>query len=263
MSVFVVKHHVTWQIDVMQPIEQPKSLTETTADRIRDAIISGELPLGSKLSEQRLADMLHVSRSPVRDALAILQSEGLVEVSPKSGSYVFTPDLREVDELCEHRAVLEAAAIRMAISRNHGRLVELMSQSVAEMRKALRERDTARYTRGDLLFHQAIVDCCGNRSIIKAYRRAISPVKALRTHLFTILNATLKRSMDDHLALLAACRASDGNLAARLLEEHVGHLVEAFRTALADREAPQFSSSATRRSAERRRSPVSEAVPGA
>ena len=91
----------------MEPLEPIPSLMEATADRIRRAIILGELPLGSKLSEQKLADMLGVSRSPVHNALALLQYEGLVEVQPKVGSFVFTPSLKVAFDLCDHRAVLE------------------------------------------------------------------------------------------------------------------------------------------------------------
>lgn len=230
----------------MKPIEQPKSLMEATAEQIRDAIVSGELPLGSKLSEQRLADIFGVSRSPVRDALASLQTEGLVNISAKRGSFVFTPDLKDVDDLCEYRAVLEAAALRMALARNPEVLVSGLSKSITEMQAALEKQDVRRYTRGDLQFHKAIIDTCGNRSIAQAYERTISPVMALRTHLFTIMNATLDRSMEEHAGLVEACRSGDADEAVRLLEEHVSHLVEAFRTALADQEAAPKSQAARR-----------------
>lgn len=221
----------------LKPIDQPKSLMEATAEQIREAIVSGELPLGSKLSEQRLADILGVSRSPVRDALASLQNEGLVNISAKRGSFVFTPDLKEVDDLCEYRAVLEAAALRRALARNPQALIAGMAKSVAEMQAALEKQDVRRYTRGDLQFHKAIIETCGNRSIMTAYERTISPVMALRTHLFTIMNATLDRSMEEHAALLEACRAGKTDEAVQLLEEHVSHLVDAFRTALTEQEA--------------------------
>jgi DNA-binding GntR family transcriptional regulator len=230
----------------LKPIEQPKSLMETTAEQIREAIVTGELPLGSKLSEQRLADIFGVSRSPVRDALASLQTEGLVNISAKRGSFVFTPDLKEVDDLCEYRAVLEAAALRMALARNPEALVSGLSKSIAEMQAALEQQDVRRYTRGDLQFHKTIIETCGNRSIAQAYERTISPVMALRTHLFTIMNATLDRSMEEHAGLVDACRSGDAGEAVRLLEEHVSHLVDAFRTALAEQETEQPSQTARR-----------------
>ncbi len=213
----------------MQSIKQPKSLMEVTTDRIRTAIVAGELPLGSKLSEQRLADMLGISRSPVRDALAVLQIEGLVNVSPKRGSFVFTPDMRDVDELCEHRAVLESAAIRMGIERNFDTLIENLEDACATMERALEKSDTKGYSAADDQFHTAILDACQNRSIIKAYSYTISPAKALRTHLFMILNENTDRSMGQHISILQACRCKDADLAAQHLSEHIGHLATAFR----------------------------------
>lgn len=217
----------------MQPVEHPKSLMEVTAEKIRVAIVSGELPLGSKLSEQRLADALGVSRSPVRDALAALQSEGLVTISPKRGTFVFTPDLRVVDELCEHRAILETSALRLGIKRNHDNLMKSLERSCREMQQALDANDPHRYTIGDHLFHNAIIESAENRSLEKSYNLTISPLKALRTHLFTIMSENTDRSMGEHDAVLDATRRKDTDLAATYLWEHIAHLAEAFRAKLA------------------------------
>ncbi len=226
----------------MQPVEHPNSLMEATFEKIRDAIVSGELPLGSKLSEQRLADTLGVSRSPVRDALAALQSEGLVTISPKRGTYVFTPDLRVVDELCEHRAILETAALRIGIERNHEALIGQLELASAEMERALRARDPNGYTLGDQQFHAAIIECAANRPLAKSYNLSISPLKALRTHLFTILSENTDRSMGEHTAVIDAARAKETDLACACLAEHIGHLATAFRAKLSDDEAGNLES---------------------
>lgn len=219
-------------------IEPRASLMEVTTNRIRDAIISGDLALGAKLSEQRLADMLGVSRSPVSNALTALQSEGLVNISPKRGSFVFTPDLEEVDDICEHRCVLETASLRKAIAHNQEALIEGLSKAIAKMKSAAKKGDAHRYTSGDIEFHNTIIKCGGNRSIESAYRRTISPLMALRTHLFTILNATVDTSMDEHLALLEACQNGNLKQAEKIIEEHSSHLVEAYREALNAKSQP-------------------------
>lgn len=226
----------------MQPIEQPKSLMEVTAEKIRNAIVSGELPLGSKLSEQRLADILGVSRSPVRDALAALQSEGLVTISPKRGSFVFTPDLRVVDELCEHRKVLETAAVRLGIARNHHDLMQKMEAANATMQSALKANDPQGYALADHQFHIAIVEGAANRSILKSYKLTTSPLKALRTHLFTIMSENTDRSVAEHVAMIEACRAKDVDLAVAYLNKHIGHLFEAFRIKLSSEEGSNLQS---------------------
>jgi len=213
----------------MQPVDHPKSLMETTAENIREAIVSGELPLGSKLSEQRLADALGVSRSPVRDALASLQSEGLVTISPKRGTFVFTPDLQIVDELCEQRVILETAALRLGIERNHENLVNQLEKISAAMDRTLERNNLDGYISGDHQFHQAIIEGAENRTLTKSYTNTISPLKALRTHLFTIMSEDTDRSSAEHVTIINATRAKDVNLAVVLLIEHISHLPKAFR----------------------------------
>jgi len=204
---------------------------EVAVDRLRDAIIAGDLALGQKLSEQRLADTLGISRSPVRDALAALQAEGLVNIVPKRGSFVFTPDDKEVDDICEHRCILEKAAIRKAIGSSHRALINGLSKAIDKMDAAAQKDDAFQFIKGDMEFHNAIIDNGGNRSIVATYKRTISPLMALRTHLFTIMNATVERSTEEHLAILTACRDKDIEAAERIIEIHAGHLLEAYRQA--------------------------------
>lgn len=212
----------------LKKISPPASLMETAVGSIRAAIISGQLPLGSKLSEQRLADTFGISRSPVRDALAALQSEGLVNISPKRGSFVFTPDLKEVDDLCEHRSILEIASVRRALTENKTSLIKGMSATVTKMQTAIKKADTETYTKADIAFHNTLIQCGGNRSIAATYQRTIGPLMALRAHLFSAQNNTIDRSMDEHIALLNACDEENVPAVEAIIEEHSRHLVEAF-----------------------------------
>lgn len=213
-------------------IERTISLAEETTYRIREAIISGELILGSKLSEQRLAEMLGVSRSPVRDALAVLQSEGLVNVSPKRGSFVFTPDLKEVDDLCEHRFILESASLRKAFSTDCDKLIRDLNKAVVTMMAAAVKNDASGFTKADIEFHNTIINSGGNLSIVSTYRNTISPLMALRAHLFMSMNEKLDRSMGEHQSVIDACRRGEIDVAVAVLEQHIDHLSEAYRTAL-------------------------------
>lgn len=216
----------------LKKIEPLVSLTKTTADRIRDAIILGELGLGTKLSEQRLAEMLDVSRSPVRDALAILQSEGLVNVSPKRGSFVFTPELVDVDDLCEHRCVLETISLRKGISTNRESLVCNLERIHTKMEIAVKKSNAKGYTKGDIEFHNIIIKYGNNRSITSTYQRTIGPLMALRSHLFVNMNDTLNRSMDEHIKIIDACKRGKADVAVALVKEHIYHLGDAYRDAL-------------------------------
>lgn len=214
----------------MKPIAPQKSFMELTAERIREAIIQGELPLGSKVSEQSLADRLGISRSPVREALALLQIEGLIRVKPKRGSFVFTPDEKAVADLCDHRAVLETACLKFAIERNPESLVGGLRQGFDQMQRAVARNDSQAYSDGDMRFHRAIVDNADNQSIGRVYDSTIGPLMALRTHLFTAMNAHLDRSVAEHAVLLEACEQRDVARAQAIAAEHIQHLAEAYNT---------------------------------
>lgn len=217
-----------------EKIKQPLSLMEAAVQSIRGAIISGKLPLGGKLSEQRLADVLGISRSPARDALAVLQSEGLVNIFPKRGSFVFTPNLKEVDDLCEHRSILEIASIRRAIINNKQSLIKGMSDSIKNMRAGIENDDVETYTKADMAFHNILIQCGGNQSITTSYLRTIGPLMALRTHLFTVMSSSIERSMEEHIQLLEACENEDVQLIEGIIKEHSQHLVEAYKASLSD-----------------------------
>lgn len=212
----------------MKSIKIPKSLIEETIARIREAILTGELPLGSKLSEQRLADMLGVSRSPVAQALAVLKTEGLVEVYPKRGSFVYMPDARTVSELCEYRTILEAAALRLSLERRAPTLISSMRAAVEAMTHALDNGDLQAYSHHDMEFHLAFLTHGGNRQLQLAYSRTISTVIGVRTHVFLTGSPHPVRSMNEHRQILASCEAGDAQQACRLLEMHIHHLAEDF-----------------------------------
>ncbi|SFT17372.1 DNA-binding transcriptional regulator, GntR family [Sulfitobacter marinus] len=205
-----------------------KSVTEITAEKIREAIILGAFPLGTKLSEQKLADLYQVSRSPVREALVLLQIEGLVRVFPKRGSFVFLPDECVIRDLCEHRSILEVACFELAVRNNHAGLLIGMQNGISHMQEAIKDADTKHYSRGDLLFHRSVIAHSGNSSMIKSYETTIGPLMALRTHLFTISGISLERSMQEHTEMLEACTVRDVAKAQAICKQHIYHLTEHF-----------------------------------
>jgi len=216
----------------MIPIAPSASLVEITTDRVRSAIIRGEFGLGEKLSEQRLAAMLNVSRSPVHEALVKLQEEGLVEITPKVGTFVFSPDYKSSHDLCAHRALLEGACVKVAISDNHAALMDGLRSHLAGMEEAIVQDDTVAYMVADMGFHDAIVSCSTNRSILRAYSRIISPVMALRTHVFNVINQTPEQSMAEHVQILEHCNARDAEAAATVLHDHVFNLLHIYQAAM-------------------------------
>ena len=101
------------------PIKRPKSLRELALEYLRKSIIDGTLKMGQILSERKISEELGVSKSPVREALAQLRDEGLINIEPQKGARVFSLSDDEVSQICDFRLAIEMAAFELALSRNN------------------------------------------------------------------------------------------------------------------------------------------------
>ncbi|HZG91826.1 MAG TPA: GntR family transcriptional regulator [Pseudonocardia sp.] len=146
------------------------ALVDDLTARIRERILSGDLPIGAPLRQAELAADFGVSRMPVREALRRLQSSGLIEVFPHRGAVVRAPAPWEVRETYEVRAELEALAARRAVPRiSPAQLAELRRVN-DEMRRRTATRTAAEVApeqrhRGSETFHNLIAACAGNERL--------------------------------------------------------------------------------------------------
>ena len=119
----------------MEEINRPQSLKEIAAERIREAIVEGRLKMGESLSENFLAQNLQVSKTPIREALSLLNMEGLVNIVPQKGTFVFSMEKPEIIELCELRFALESLALRYSHERNREPFLKDLERLFKLMRK--------------------------------------------------------------------------------------------------------------------------------
>jgi DNA-binding GntR family transcriptional regulator len=213
-------------------IEQPKSLAEMVAVRLRKAIIDGEIGLGENISEEKLAESFGVSRTPVRDALIQLEQQGLVVIQSKKGSFVFTPTAQDVILICEYRKMLEVNAVEFAIRRNKDVLLSRLREVIAAMDTAMKSSDAVAYGQLDADFHQAFVDCSGNPYVVEAYQLVSGQIAALRTHLTKPIERLRELSFIEHKALVDLVKTEDYGGFRNLLNGHVDRTAEIYVTAL-------------------------------
>jgi DNA-binding GntR family transcriptional regulator len=186
----------------MRVLERGPSLTDQAAQEIRARIVRGVFQLGEPLSEIALANELGVSKTPVREALMELKRQGLVEVHPQRGTFVFEMDATQVRKLSELRAILETAALKLAIANDAPGLRTRWQRIVEEMRAALAQADAERYRTLDGEFHRVMFELAGNPYLLEAFDLIAFRVQALRNRLSLdpTLNST---SFDEHVALAA------------------------------------------------------------
>ncbi len=204
---------------VVGRILRPRSLAAIVIDQIRDLIITDRLTLGEQLSENALAEQLGVSRTPVREAFLRLEGEGLVEVRPQRGTFVFQYDATELREILELREVLEAGALRIALGRDAAGLAAALAPPLRAGAEAM-GRGPAAYQAVDTAFHETLVRASENRELIDAYLRIASRVRAIRYRLTRRVDQ-IASSQATHEKIVAAIRAADIAAAEALLRHHV------------------------------------------
>ncbi len=207
------------------------SLTAQVTERIRQAIIDGVHPLGEALSELKLAEALGVSRTPVRDALMALEMQGLIDIRPQAGSYVFMPSEENVGELCEFRRVLELMALRLCFARRRAETLLQLRLACDAMDRAKEADDRLAGARGDSAFHEAIAQNSGNEYLIGAYKLVSGRVAALRTHNLAGADNLREKSMSEHRAIMLAFAKGDLDRAESILDEHISRMHSGFRAA--------------------------------
>jgi DNA-binding GntR family transcriptional regulator len=142
-----------------------KQLWQSIGDQLRDEILDGRLPAGSRLRETDLAERFGVSRGPIRDALRELARTGLVEDLPRRGTFVCRLTEEDLTEVYVLRRAIEEAAVRLAIARATDADLDGMFEILAAAEAAYEEDDLPAAWEADMAFHRTYCDLSGNRRL--------------------------------------------------------------------------------------------------
>ncbi len=189
---------------------------------MRQRIINGRLEPGALLSELALADEFGVSRTPVREALKQLQTEGLVDVRPRVGTFVTTPSRREISELFEMKELLEGAAARLLAQRGKVAEIDLLEENLRQADAAVAGDDRARYAELVQEFHELIIVGSDNNKLEAHYRILMNQLAYPRL-VHTSLNqpGRLLQSDHEHHLVFDLITQKDSDSAERVMREHV------------------------------------------
>jgi DNA-binding GntR family transcriptional regulator len=191
-------------------------------ERIYVAILEHRLHPGTKLVEERLAEIFHVSRARVREVLARMAHEQIVELYPQRGAYVAKPSIQQATDVFEARRLIEPALLR--------RLIEnLTPEKVARLRQhqeleldARRRDDKRAIVRLSGEFHTLVAELAGNSSLARSMRE-LSTLTCLIIFLYDAPTATSCRA-DEHSQIIDAIARRDPSRAEKLMREHLDHI---------------------------------------
>jgi DNA-binding GntR family transcriptional regulator len=217
-------------MQAIAPIHR-RPLHAEAVDRLRDLITQGKLAPGARLNERLLCERLGVSRTPLREAIKLLATEGLVDLLPNRGAVVSRIDPQALAETLEVMGALEGLAGELACRRaSAARLAEI---------RVLHEKMVARHARGDLAsyfrynqaIHLELVAAAGNVKLASTYRQLNANVQRAR-YMANLSSERWKQAVAEHEEILAALEARDAERLRGLLQDHLAHKLKSVLAAL-------------------------------
>jgi DNA-binding GntR family transcriptional regulator len=207
--------------------QQPPLLHERAADVMRNMIIEGEILPGSRMPEMELCDMLGISRTPLREALKVLASEGLLVLTPQRGAMVTEPDVERLDATVEAVAHIEAAAARIACRKASDRELQAIASLYKQEVEAAAAGNAKRYFRINLEFHGAIVRASHNEVLVETHTRVNAHLMRQRYQTVGQTSDKLRASfIAQHGAIVEALRERDAEAADRAILRHLSRVGE-------------------------------------
>lgn len=213
------------QLPSLKPLSR-KSLAIDTADYLRGAIIAGDLPPGQRLLEVEISTQLGISRGTLREALQILEGEGIVESSHGRGKYVMSISERAIKEIYSVRSILEQEAIRLACQKVDPQGLEKLQAILAALFEAAIKNEVHQVIDLDFAFHQEIWKIADNH-LVERLLHSISQQARIYLAIQVKLYNDLLDGISDHQQILEAIRNQDGEQAARMIKEHMTYAREA------------------------------------
>ena len=200
-------------------------LYTTSADyvyrELRHRIITKQVKAGQRLPEVNIAVQMGVSRTPVREALRRLESEGLVDIVPNSGARLAAPSRREVENAYVVREQHECLAVRLAAQTVAEKHFRRLDEIVEAEESAFRERNLELYLEINESFHRIIAESTGNRILATYVENILARTNVYIVFYDPFYEDECNPSIAEHKALLRALRDHDGDLAERLMREHL------------------------------------------
>lgn len=189
------------------------------AEAIRQAIVDGGLAPGARLKEEELARELGMSRTPVREALLVLQAEGLVDAAPNRGATVRVHDAQDLDDLYQLRALLEGYAARKAAAHATEDLVRMLWSSCDRFEE-LSDGDVRALVKENFVFHNAILEAAGSARVAGMVRKVTELPLVYKSYIW--YSPEQRRiSAHYHRQITRALESRDGERAELVMKEHV------------------------------------------
>lgn len=208
------------------PKIQRDKLSNKVYSILKDMIVDYRFNPGSRINIEEMSKQLGVSRTPVWEAIAKLEREGLVQNVPNRGVFMAVLSAEDALDLYAVRSVLEGMAARLAADRMDDITLQKMQKCLEKQGPVCEKQDVIAYSRLDFEFHGAVYDACGNSFLKDVLTLIKNKMRPINMHIQPILPLLY----NDHIKLLQALKTHNAEDAERILVEHnrcvMGHIRE-------------------------------------
>lgn len=201
--------------------QEVRVLADWVAASLREAILNGYFEPGEKLDQDFIAEELEVSRTPVREALKRLESEGFIELRPHYGAFIAEVSRQDIREVYEMRRLLESEVVRQVTPLIPESVLDELERSLAETQAQFNAGDSAKHFESDVYFHETIVNFVENGLLKEIIDSLTNRISMVRRFAQSKPGSHLVESFKEHRAILQAMRQRDPEQAAELMALHL------------------------------------------
>ena len=198
-----------------------RMLADWVTDSLRQAIINGAFDNGEKLDLDKIADVLEVSRTPVRDAIKKLETEGFVEIKPRRGAFIPEINRSEIMEIIKIRSLLEPEAIRQATNRIPDSVIDEMEERLVQTRKLIIEGDHLAQYKNDIYIHEIIINFVDMQILKEILTNFANRLMKLRHFAAIQARHSLDVYTDEHEQIIRSLHRRDPEEAAIAMRKHL------------------------------------------
>ena len=209
-------------------------LAQEAAKRIREMIRKGALKKGDRILEAPMCQTMGVSRTPLREALRILSSEGLIELIPNRGAYVAQPSIKDIGEMFYVMSILEGTCARVCVEKMDDEGLRRLDDLYRKLEQHCQAEDREKYMAVNHSFHSMVQELAGN-SVLSEVIDALRQKILLYRYRQIYQPNRLKESMQEHRLLQRAFRERNPEAAERFMQEHLTRQFNALKSVYSER----------------------------